>query len=120
MKKILFSIMVLVSFSTTSFAINQFDDYKALHKLTNKDTFVSLVSYLNADEQQVSLLNEVFIITNNELNTAEKNDNDRFAESVLNYNLYNAKCILSENQYKRYLVFINYYLRNENLLSINK
>lgn len=119
MKKILFSVMMLVSFSTVSFAVNQLDDYKALHKLTNKDTFVSLVSYLNVDEQQASLLNEVFTITNKELNTAEKNDNDSFAESVLNYNLYNAKCILSENQYKKYLVFINY-LRNDKLLSLNK
>ena len=120
MKKILFSVMVLVSFSTASFALNQDEDYKALNKLTNKDAFVSLVGYINADNDQVSFLKEVFQTTVKELKTAEKSDNEKLAESAMNYNLYNAKCILSEEQYKKYLVFINYYLKNDNLLSINK
>jgi len=120
MKKILFSVMVLVSFSTASFALNQDEDYKALNKLTNKDAFVSLVGYINADNDQVSFLKEVFQTTVKELKTAEKSDNEKLAESAMNYNLYNAKCILSEEQYKKYLVFINYYLKNDNLLTINK
>ena len=120
MKKILFSVMVLVSFSTASFALNQDEDYKALNKLTNKDAFISLVGYINADNDQASFLQEVFQTTVKELKTAEKYDNEKLAESVMNYNLYNAKCILSEEQYKKYLVFINYYLKNDNLLTINK
>ncbi len=120
MKKILFSVMVLVSFSTSSFALNQNEDYKALHKLSNKDAFISLVGYINADDDQVSYLNEVFKTTENVLKTAEKNNNEKLAENVINYNLYNAKCILSEEQYKKYLVFLNYYLKNDNLLTINK
>ena len=120
MKKILFSVLVLVSFSTTSYALNQEEDYKALHKLTNKDAFISLVGYINADDEQASFLKEVFQTTVKELKTAEKNDNEKLAENVMTYNLYNAKCILSEDQYKKYLVFLNYYLKNDNLLSVNK
>ena len=120
MKKILFSVMVLVSFSTASFALNQDEDYKALHKLTNKDAFISLVGYINADNDQATFLKEVFQTTVKELKTAEKDDNEKLAENVMKFNLYNAKCILSEEQYKKYLVFLNYYLKNDNLLSINK
>ena len=82
MKKILFSVLVLVSFSTTSYALNQEEDYKALHKLTNKDAFISLVGYINADDEQASFLKEVFQTTVKELKTAEKNDNEKLAENV--------------------------------------
>lgn len=118
MKKILVSFMVLVLFTISSFALNS-NESSALHKLNKKDAFTSLVGYIDADQQQADFLKQVFQVTDAELNTAEANQNNRLADSVLNYNLYNTKCILSENQYKKYLVFINYYLKNDNLLSVN-
>ena len=119
MKKILVSVMFLVSITTAGFAMNPDDDYSALHKLNKKEVFSSLTGYINADQEQVSFLQNVIQVTDTELNTAEKTQNDRLATNVVNYNLYNAKCILSEDQYKKYLVFINYYLKNDNLLSVN-
>jgi len=119
MKKILVTLFVLISFTTVGFASN-LQDYEAFHKLNNKNVFTSLVGYINADPEQVSYLREVFQVTDNELNKAEKNQNEKFAETVVDYNLYNSKCILTDDQYKKYLTFINYYLKNDNLLSINK
>lgn len=117
MKKILVSVMVLVSVAT--YALNPNDDYSVLHKLNNQEVISSLAGFINADQEQTSFLKNVFQITDNELTTAEKTQNEKLAESVLNYNLYNSKCILSEDQYKKYLMFINYYLRNDNLLSLS-
>ena len=101
MKKILVTVMVLLSFSTANYALNK-EDYDAFHKLNNKNNFTNFVGFINADEEQAAFLKEVFQITDNELNNAEKNQNQKFAESVMNYNLYNTKCILTEEQYKKY------------------
>ena len=119
MKKILVSVMFFVSLTTMGFATNQGDDYSALHKLNKKEVFTILTGYLNADSEQISFLKNVIQVTDSELNAAEKAQNEKFTENVVNYNLYNAKCVLSEEQYKKYLVFINYYLKNDNLLSVN-
>ena len=117
MKKMLVSVMIL--FTSAGYAISPDSDYKVLHKLSNQEVLTTLSVYINADYEQISLLKNVFQITDNELNNAEKKQNEKFAESILNYNLYNSKCILSEEQYKKYLVFLNYYLKSDNLLSLN-
>ena len=110
--------MILLSFTTMGFATNP-EDYSTLHKLNSKEVFTVLTGYINADEEQSSLLKNAITVSDRELYSAEKNKNDKLANSAVNYNLHNAKCYLSEEQYKKYLVFINYYLRNDNMLSLN-
>jgi len=106
MKKFLITVLVLVAMSTTTFAINP-ADYGVFYKLNNKSTFNGLVNYLNADKEQADYLKLVFNVTAEELKNALNADNEKVVDNVLNYNLYNTKCILSDNQYKKYLVLIN-------------
>jgi len=122
MKKILVLIVVCVGYSTSTFAFNP-SDYKSFSKLNNKATFTGLVGYIDADQEQAAFLKRVFQVTEEELTNAAKKENIAAADNVINYNLRNAKCILSEEQYKKYLTFINVYSKNESdlaMLSENK
>jgi hypothetical protein len=122
MKKILVIAMVLIASSTTTFALNP-SDYNAFFKLNNKIAFSGLVGYIDADKEQAAFLQHVFKVTEQELRSAVNKQNEVAADNVVNYNLRNTKCILSENQYRKYLEFVNVYLNNENnfeLLTENK
>ena len=121
MKKILVA-MVWLACSTATFAFNP-SDYNAFLKLSNKTAFTGLVGYIDADQNQAELLQHVFQVTEKELKVAASKENEVVANNVVNYNLRNTKCILSENQYGKYLEFVNVYLNNENnyeLLTANK
>ena len=113
MKKILVLVMVWVACSTATFAFSP-SDYNAFYKLNNKAAFTSLIGYLDADQEQVAFLKHVFKVTEEELKAAAKKENEVAANYVLDYNLRNTKCILSEDQYKKYLLFVNLYLNNDN------
>jgi hypothetical protein len=113
MKKILVLVMVWVACSTASFAFNP-NDYNAFYKLNNKVAFTALIGYIDADQNQAAFLQHVFKVTEQEMKVASKKENEAAAENVLNYNLHNTRCILSDEQYKKYLVFLNVYLNNEN------
>jgi len=122
MKKILVLVMVWVAFSTATFAFNP-SDYNAFYKLNNKTAFTGLVGYIDADQEQVTYLQHVFKITEQEMKVAVNKQNETAAENVVNYNLRNSKFILSESQYRKYLEFVNVYLKDENnfaLLTENK
>jgi uncharacterized Fe-S cluster-containing MiaB family protein len=113
MKKILVLVMVCVASATSTYAVSP-AECNAFYKLNNKTAFESLVGYIDADKEQVNFLKEVFKVTEKELKAAVNNGNDSFAEKVVNYNLSNTKFMLTEEQYKKYLVFVNVYLKNEN------
>jgi len=122
MKKILVLVMVLVASAAYTSAINP-RDYNAFCKLNNKEAYTALIGYIDADQEQAAFLQHVFKATEQEMKTAVKNENEAAAENVVNYNLRNAKCILTTDQYKKYIVFVNVYLNNESnfaLLSDNK
>ena len=112
MKKILVLVLVLVATSASIFAMNP-KDYEVFYSLNNKSTFTSLINYLDADKNQADYLKQVFSVTANELDNAKKTNSDKLADNTLKYNLYNAKCILSEEQYKRYLGMLNSLNNNE-------
>jgi hypothetical protein len=122
MKKMLVLVLVLVASAAHTFAINP-SDYNAFYKLNNKAAQTALIGYIDADQEQAAFLQHVFKATEENLKTAVKSDNELAVENVVNYNLRNTKCILSKEQYKKYIVFVNVYLNNENnfaLLSDNK
>ena len=108
MKKMI--VLVMVAFAANVFAVNP-SEYSVFSKLNNKATFKSLVIYLNADQEQVDFLEHVLKVTEEEMRSAANNED--MAENVLNYNLHNSKCILSEEQYRKYLVFVNLSLNNK-------
>lgn len=113
MKKILVLVMVCVASATSTYAVSP-AECNAFYKLNNKTAFESLVGYIDADKEQVNFLKEVFKVTEKELKAAVNKGNDSFAEKVVDYNLSNTKFMLTEEQYKKYLVFVNVYLKNEN------
>jgi len=122
MKKMLVLVLVLVVGAAHTFALNP-SDYKAFYKLNNKAVQTALIGYIDADQEQAAFLQHVFNATEQEIKAAVKNENEVAAENVVNYNLRNTKCILSDDQYKKYIVFVNLYLNDESkfaLLSDNK
>ena len=111
MKKVL--VLVMVAFATSAFALNP-SNYKAVYKLNDETTFNSLVRYLNADNVQAEQLKYVFELTENKLKSALNSDNEAAVDKVMLFNVGNAKYILSDSQYKKYLVVLNLSINNEN------
>jgi len=109
MKKVL--VIVMVAISSTVFAIDP-SSYKVIYKLNNETTFNGLIHYLNADESQANQLKQIFEVTENRMKTALKLNSENEVEDVLFYNALNAKCILTEEQYKKYLTVLNLTVSN--------
>ena len=112
MKKILVVLLVMAASATSVFAVNQ-SEYDVFYRMNNKSTFKGLVRYLDADYVQAEQLELVFSMTEKKLNSALKVENEIEAEKVLFFNLGNVKYILSEDQYKKYLVFVNLSIYNK-------
>ena len=113
MKKILVIVMVLVAGATSTFAVNP-AEYDVFLKLNNPSTFTGLVKYLEADSEQADYLKLVFEMAENKMKAALKADNEVEAEKAMNFNLGNAKNILTSHQYKKYLTIINLTVNNRN------
>jgi hypothetical protein len=113
MKKIFVLVMVMVATATSVFAYDQ-NEFNVFTKLNDRSTFKSLVRYLDVNNDQADQLKQVFTVTENVMKSAIKSDNDAIAENVLLYNLKNTRSILSENQYKKYLIALNVSIYNSN------
>ena len=113
MKKVLVLVMVMVAVATSAFAVNP-ANYKVVYKLTNESTFNSLAHYLDVDGLQGDQLKYVFELTENKMKSALKSENEVAAEKVLLFNVANAKSILTDDQYKKYLVVLNLSVNNNN------
>ena|ERR1035437_6966204 len=111
MKKVL--VLVMVAFATSAFALNP-GNHKAAYKLNNKPTFNALVRYLDADDSQADQLKYVFELTKNKMRSALKSNNETAVDNVMLFNVGNAKYILSDNQYRKYLVVLNLSINNNN------
>ena len=117
MKKIFSLAIILVAFGASVSAVN-LSDYTVFYQLNNTTTFNSLVRYLDVDYAQADQLKYVFSITENKLNSALKADNEVSVDKALKFNLANAKAILSDVQYKKYLSALNVSIYNEKLTLI--
>jgi len=113
MKKILVAVLVLVASTTSVFAIDT-NKYEVFNKMNNASTFNGLVRYLEVDYDQAEQLELVFSMTEKKMESALKNDNEVAAEKAMYFNLGNVKSVLSEEQYKKYLVLINVSVYNNN------
>jgi len=120
MKKIFSLLVILVAFGTSVFGLNQ-NKYNVFYQLNNTTTFNSLVSYLDVDNDQANDLKSMFSITENKLKSASEINSDSYSERAMFYNLINAKSILSEDQYRKYLIMLNASTYNEKvtLLALN-
>jgi len=111
MKKVL--VLVMVAFATSVFAINP-GNFKVVYKLNDESTFNALARYLNVDDMQADQLKYVFELTEYKMKSALKSDNEKAVDKVLLFNVANAKYILSDNQYKKYLTVLNLSVNNDN------
>ena len=113
MKKILIVVLGLVVSATSAFALDT-NKYEAFRKLNNESTFYGLVRYLDVDSSQAKELDIVFSMTEDKMASALKENNEVAAEKAMYFNLGNVKSVLSEEQYKKYLVLINVSVYNNN------
>jgi len=105
MKKVLVTLLVMVA-TSTMFAANN-NDYGVFLKLNNQSTLKGVVKYLGASYNQADQLEYIFSITEDKLNSALNSKNAVSAEKAVLFNISNVKYILSEEQYKKYLVLLN-------------
>ena len=112
MKKVL--VIILVSLSTGVFALNPVN-YKAVYKLNNETTFNGLIQYLDANDIQADQLKYLFELTENKLRSALKTNDDSKINKVLIFNIGNAKYILSDKQYRKYLAVLNLSVNTDNV-----
>lgn len=108
MKKLFISAIALLAFSSASFA----SDYEFMNKLNNEKTFKSLSRYIGADYDQRDALKYIFSETEKKKEAVEHDIANGTATSkdldkVLYFNLANVKAVLSERQYRDYLVVVN-------------
>ena len=113
MKKVFVLVFVLVAAATSVFSVNP-ANYKVVYNLNSEPTFNALVRYLDADTDQADKLKYVFGLTENKMRTALKSENEAAVDKALLFNVGNAKYILSENQYKKYLTVLNLSINNSN------
>ena len=111
MKKILIVVLGLVVSATSAFALDT-NKYEVFSILDNESTFYGLVSYLDVDNNQVEKLDIVFSMTEEKMASALKENNEVAAEKAMYFNLANAKSVLNEGQYKKYLAIINATVNN--------
>ena len=106
MKKIIISVIVACASLSSTYALDLYE-YKVFYKLTNENTFNSLVRYLETNYEQEEQLKYIFELTEKKIKNALEKENEVDAEKALWFNLGNAKNILTPEQYKNYLVVIN-------------
>jgi len=106
MKKIVLSALFALAVYGNSFAI-ELNDYKVFSKLNNEVTLNSLSRYLKVSDEQRDQLRHLFNLTEGKVKSAINNTDEVEAKKALDFNLGNAKYMLSEEQYKKYLVVLN-------------
>ena len=111
MKKILLVLVVMVAGATATYAINPVET-GVFYTFNNEPVFNRLMKYLNVDEDQADNLKYIFEATENRMKTATKSDNDVAYTKAVNFNLANARNILTHAQYIKYLSMINLTLTN--------
>lgn len=113
MKKNLGLAIMAVLFASNSFAIG-LNESKVFNKLNNESTVNSLSKYLEITNEQKDQLKYIFELTSNKLSKALNNEDEIAAEKAVWFNLGNAKSILTDKQYRKYLSTINLTINTHN------
>lgn len=103
MKRLFATAVALVAFSSASFATNNYD---VLAKQTDDKTFKGITRYLETTGDQDAKLKIVF--------AESKRQMKRNSDKAMSFNLGATKAVLSQEQYKKYLLVLNMSLLNEN------
>jgi len=111
MKKMMLVLAVLVAGATSTYAVNPVET-GVFYSINNEPVFNHLMKYLDVDGEQSDNLKYIFEATTNKMKTAAKSDNEVAYSKAVNFNLANAKNILTRSQYVKYLSVINITLTN--------
>lgn len=108
MKKVILMIMIAVAGATASAQSGlELKDYNVFYKLNDEMTFRSMIRYLDLSTEQAEHLQYVNSLTERKLNYANKKTSTVAAEKAMLFNLGNAKAVLTEEQYRKYLIVLN-------------
>ena len=113
MKKNLGLALMAVLFASNSFAIG-LNESKVFNKLNNQSTVNSLSKYLEITNEQKEQLTNIFEQTSIKLSDALNKEDEIAAEKAVWFNLGNAKLILTDIQYRKYLTTINLTINTNN------
>ena len=113
MKKNLGLALMAVLFASNSFAIG-LNESKVFNKLNNQSTVNSLSKYLEITNEQKDQLKYIFELTSIKLSDALNKEDEIAAEKAVWFNLGNAKLILTDIQYRKYLTTINLTINTNN------
>lgn len=116
MKKII--LLIMIAFTVSTYAINPTVS-GTFSKLSNASTFQTIRQYLGVNNTQAEELEAVFSSTSQKMATAIDENSDTSAENVINYNLSSVKTILTQSQYRKYLLFISMTIKSESELAQN-
>jgi uncharacterized membrane protein len=106
MKRILAALVIVIISANAAHSM-ELKDYNVFYKLSDQGTFKSLVRYLNVDSEQADQLKYIFNLTERKLNYANRKSSTVAAERAMFFNLGNVKYLLSEEQYRKYLIVLN-------------
>lgn len=106
MKKVLVLAVIALTSVMSTYALD-LNEYKVFYKLNNETTFKSLTRYLKTSVDQDVELKNIFAMTEKRMKTALNSESEKDAEKAMWFNLGNAKSILTDDQYKKYLTAIN-------------
>lgn len=106
MKKILVVLIAMVTISTSLFA-NEKSEYDVFNKLNNTVKLHQLARFIDADSDQENQLKLVFKMTQEKINAATASGDASKLENAVKFNISNANHMLSAEQYKKYIVFVN-------------
>ena len=119
MKKLIF-IMMVAAATTSALGINPIVS-TVFSKMNNEATLKYISNYLNADDFQTAELESIFYCTDQLLKSSKNEAGESYAASAVNYNLTSMKNVLSNAQYRKYLVLVNLSITNaENNLAVLK
>jgi len=117
MKKIYIMAFVAMLFACNVIADNH-NEFRIFTNMNNAKTLTALSKYLNTNNEQNEQLEYLLSLTDKKMKLALSNNNSNAAEKVKWFNLGNAKIILNEEQYKKYLLVLNVTLNSMNDKSV--
>lgn len=104
MKKLFVLAVAVFAYASS---VNASNDLGFMTQLNEKNTFSSVMKYIQADSSQSELMKIVMEKSAEKINAALASGDDTAMNAAVNFNLANAKYILSHDQYRKYVTLIN-------------
>lgn len=104
MKRLSILVIAFIAISVSTFANG---GYNVLWSLNNRDTFNSVTEFIGATPKQSEELKDIFYSSTMRLQDALVENSNTEAQKALDFNLANAKSILTPEQYRKYLQILN-------------